>query len=142
MEAGGQSVSELGSDEWSGAYVVLVRVLDRYVADRPLRVTVCGKLDVGDRYGIVAGLNPAGTEATIADRTLTAEAHKVDFGVPLTVPRADRTLRVERAVARLKRDDVECVRTVRSAASNDRAGMWHHETPVLFLSLEQNVSIK
>jgi hypothetical protein len=79
--------------------------------------------------GIVARLDPAGAMAMVADRALAAEADQIDLGIPLAVAVADRAFGIERAIARLQRNDVEGVRAVRSVAIYDVAGVRDRSSP-------------
>jgi len=94
-----------------------------------LRIAVRRHHDIGAGDGIAARLDPAGAVALVADRALAAETDQIDLGVPLAMAATDRAFRIEAAVARLQRDDVECVGTVRSVAMDDVAGMADRTSP-------------
>lgn len=69
--------------------------------------------------------------ASVAGSALAPEADQVNFGVPLPPALAHWTHGIEAAVARLERDDVERVRTVRPVAVNDIGGVGHSGILVL-----------
>ena len=78
---------------------------------------------------VVAGLYPPRPVAIIADCPLAPEADKIDLGVPLPIPSADRAFCIQGAVSWLKRDDVESMGAVRSVAVDDVAGMGDRSSP-------------
>ena len=108
---------------------LLLSILARIIGDHPFGIAVRGHDDVGVPDGIVAGLDPPGTVAIVADGTLAPEAHQIDLGVPLAVPPADRTLRIQGTVSRLERDDVERMGAVWSVALHDVAGVGDRFSP-------------
>src|SRR5262249_7339853 len=104
----------------------LIRLLRPVPADMaydPLGIAVRRQDDVGYRDRVLAGFDPTGAVTVGADRALAAEADQVDLGVPLAVAVTDRAARIERAVAGLKRHDVERMRAVRAGTAHDLARM-------------------
>lgn len=104
-------------------------ILARFERHDPLRIAVRRHDDVRVPDRIVARLYPARALAIVAHSPLAPEAHQIDLGVPLPVTPADRALGIERAVAWLKRDDVECVRAVRAIAVDDVACVSDRSSP-------------
>lgn len=69
--------------------------------------------------------------ASVAGGALAPEADQINLRVPLPPALAHWTHGIEAAVARLQRDDVERVRTVRPVAVNDVCGVGHSGILVL-----------
>ena len=103
----------------------------RLKCDHPLRITFWRHGDVGMPNQVVAGLDPPGPVAIIADCPLAPEADQIDLGVPLPIPFANRAFRIQGPVSWLKRDDVKSVGAVRSVAIDDVAGMGDRSSPTL-----------
>lgn len=69
--------------------------------------------------------------ASVAGGALAPEADQINLGVPLPPAVAHWTHGIEAAAARLERDEVERVRTVRPVAVNDIGGVAHSGILVL-----------
>ncbi len=101
----------------------MLGILARLKRDNPLRVAVGRHDDVGMPDRVIASFDPPSPVTIVAAGAFAPKAHQIDLGVPLAVPLTDRTFRIEGAVPRLKRDDVEGVRAVRPFAVNDVTGV-------------------
>ena len=103
--------------------------MTRFERDNPLRITVRRHDDVGMPDRVIASFDPPSPVAIIAAGAFAPKAHQIDLGVPLAVPLTDRAFRIEGAVPRLKRDDVEGVRAVRPITLNDVASVGDRSSP-------------
>lgn len=78
---------------------------------------------------IVSSFDPACTIAPFANGPLTAETHKVDFGIPLPMPATDWTECIKSAVSWLKRNNVKRVGTIRPCAKDNMRGVRYISSP-------------
>ena len=91
----------------------------------PHRIAIFRQLDVVRRHHVVPGLDPPAPVAFGAQAALGALADQIVLAIPLAVPGADRTDRIEIARPRLDGDTVEGVGFLWGGAGNNVGFVGH-----------------
>jgi hypothetical protein len=116
------------------------QIAARDITCDPFWITFGCHHDVENGNWITTGLYPSFAVAATAYRSPAAKTGQIDLAVPLPMPHADGTLRVEAAISGLERDDVERMGAVRAGTINNVTGVRHKTSSTCRISIGSDMA--